>query len=277
MHFSINRLLPPDLQCEGSGDLVVPPWAFQPDAWSFAFLRGLRREATALNWKRCWEIGVGTGLNLMLLAQWCPRSVFYFSDLNPDCTPLARRNIGDQLDGRGRPLEGQWDLVSRLDRANDPPRVDAVIACIPQVPTALDLSLDDNLAHYYRPEHYREAHLHALGLGLNETLLRRARSVLAPGGQVILNLGGRPGVARLVAMFQECGYRCRTVHEEVIPQHRETSLSTLAGLEAGGQEDFEFFADASATMRINARAAEPRRLASQPVFHKIYVVAGSAA
>ena len=182
MSVHINDILPPDLRGGYAGELDVPPWAFQPDAWSFAFLRGLQRIAGQLDGKKIWEVGVGTGLNLLLLARWCPRSVFYFSDLNAACTPLARRNIGDALNGRARPLEGEWDLVTRIDQYFDPPRVNAVIACIPQVPSALDLSVGDNLAHYYHPDRYREAHLHALGLGLNEALLRRGQRGVAPGG-----------------------------------------------------------------------------------------------
>lgn len=277
MSVRINEILPPDLRGGYAGALDVPSWAFQPDAWSFAFLRGLRRIADRLDGKKVWEVGVGTGLNLVLLAQWCPKSVFYFSDLNAACTPLARRNIGDALNGRARPLEGEWDLVTRTDQNCDPPRVNAVIACIPQVPSALDLSVGDNLAHYYHPDRYREAHLHALGLGLNEALLRRARPMLAPGDRVVLNLGGRPGLGRLTQMFQECGYNPQPIHEEVIPQHRETSLATLARLEAAGQNDFEFFADDLAREHINARTAESCRANGIPVFHKIYVVAGTVA
>ena len=76
-------------------------------------------------------------------------------------------------------------------------------------------------------------------------------------------------------MFREYGYKPRVVHGEVIPQHRETSLITLARMESCGQSDFEFFEDRAAQRPINARVAEQRRVAGELVYHKIYVIEGA--
>lgn len=273
----LAELLPKDL-VNGTGNTPwdIPSWAFKPDGWSFAFLRGLQKITFA---GTIWEIGVGTGLNSHMIHRWTPTARVYFSDYNPKCTELALRNLkmadlflSDQL----CPLFGQWDLVRRVDQQARAPKVDSVVACIPQVPAPLNIDLceSDNLAHYYDTVRYEGVELNALGLGLNEALLQRAHNVLTSSGRVILNLGGRPGQARLEGMFAACGYTPRIVHEEVVPQHTGTSLATLATMEMGGAENFEFFVDEHGLERINAQAAEQRRLDELSVFHKIYVIEG---
>lgn len=278
---SLAALLPADLVDGGVGhlELNIPEWAFEPDQWSFAFLRGLLK--LALDDLHVWEVGCGTGLNLMLLRSRFPRARLRFSDYNPMCVPLATRHLCAMraLDGT-EPLHGQWDLVHNVQtQATAAEWVDVVVACIPQVPTdGFDLAVGDNYAHYYDPGRYAEARLHAVGLGLNEALLQRAKFVLRPGGRVVLNLGGRPGLQQLLNMFSSAGYAPRVVHEEVIAQHAETSLEPLARLETvPGHAPFEFFADDAAHEALNAAQAEARRLAGAPLYHKIYVVEGTLA
>jgi hypothetical protein len=179
---------------------------------------------------------------------------------------------------RLHPLRGTWDLVTPpQDSEQNAPRVNVIFGCLPQVPTDLNLSVGDRTAHYYDPSRYREAHHNALGLGLNETLLVRAKKVVAQGGSVVLNLSGRPGLGRLRSLFKEAGYRPEVIYSETIPQHADTSLVSLAALEESGQSDFEFFADAHCLRPINAREAEARRVKKQEVYHNIYVVAGTHA
>lgn len=272
MSVGIMTILPVDLRLEGGGSIEIPPWAFTPDAWNFAFLRGIRVISPSLRGLKVWEVGVGTGLNQMCLACWCEATKLYFSDYEPKCTELTIQNLEQIPDERFAPLFGQWDLVTRVDRVETAPRVDVIVACIPQVPTTLDLSLGDNLAHYYDPTRY-EANLHAYGLGLNEALLNRAHGVLEPEGRVVLNLGGRPGLSMLEQMFLNCGYAPRVVHAEIIEQCPSTSLAGLAERESDGNE-FEFFGDATGCERINAQLAEKRRLEGLKLFHKIYVIEG---
>lgn len=277
MEKAIIDILPPDLWGGESGFFEIPPFAFLPDTWSFCFLRGLRK--LQLDGKKVWEVGVGTGLNIFCLHQWFPQAKKYFSDFNPDCTILAVRNLASAgiVPGDGLvPLCGKWDLVDCVDNGAQAPCTDLVLACIPQVPApkGCDLRVGDHLAHYYDPARYASS-LNALGLGLNSALLQRAKRVLPAGGQVVLNLGGRPGLPRLLEMFCVCGYVPRVVYEEVIPQHAGTSLEPLASMEGDGQGDFEFFADVEARVRVNARAAEERRTGKLEVFHKIYVIEGT--
>ena len=261
-----------------TGGINVPEWAFKPDEWTVAFLRGLTKIAVGWEGKRVWEVGVCTGINLVVLRNLAPSAQWYFSDYNTRCVSLALENLrlfNEDLK-RFHPLTGSWDLVTPPDGGRLPsPKVDVIFGCLPQVPAEINLAIGDRIAHYYDPRHYPEAHLNALGLGLNEALLRRAKGVLRSRGMVALNLSGRPGLQRLHLLFQETGYHSEVIYQTTIPQHPETSLASLAALEGSGQSDFEFFTDASCASPLNARDAETRRQAGKSVFHNIYVIAGT--
>ncbi len=273
----IGSLLPKDLVVGSENRFWrVPEWAFLPDQWTWAFLRGLRLAELS---GRVWEIGVGTGMASFFLRTWFPQIELYFSDLDARCTELAVDNLrGGRMLGSGlQALHGSWDLMSHERRKA--PLVDVVVGCIPQalLPRGERLNDRDNEAHYYDPKMYPESGLHHLGLGLNEALLFRAReqAVLRTGGSAILNLGGRPCLGRLLRMFRDNGYRPRVLYQEVIKQHCGTCLQPFADLEAQG-EHFEFFGDREAKGSISSSEAERRRVAGDPVFHKIYVIEGTA-
>ncbi len=270
----INEILPPDLW-EGENFLDIPAWAFIPDVWSFAFLRGLKSIANTFAGLDIWEVGVGTGLNQICLARWCQADKLFFSDYGYRCTELTVRNLAQIADQRFIPLFGKWDLISREDKNEAPPKVDVIVACIPQIPTTLNLDEKDNLAHYYDPMRY-EASLHSFGLGLNEALLQRAHNILNPQGRVILNLGGRPGLPLLKKMFRDCRYIPRVIYSEIIPQCPSTSLASLVAIETSGPQEFEFFTDRLGHQRINAQSAEKRRLEGLELYHKIYVIEGKS-
>ncbi len=280
MFYNLNEILPADL-CAGVDDgrrWQVPEWAFMPDAWTHAFLRGLKKAKLG---DSVWEVGCGSGIVSFCLLSWNNRRghTHYFSDVDFRCSELAGENIGNPAfwDAQIWAYGGKWDLLTQVRRGLYN-QVDAVVACIPQVPAPMGLVLgeDDTLAHYYDPTG-REGYWNSLGLGLNFALLGQAKGVLNSGGRVVLNLGGRPGIARLSEMFQSAGYLSRVLHEEVIPQHSGTSLATLASMEGGRHQDFEFFADVGARLSINARVAEVRRQQGLEVFHKIYVIEGTMA
>mgnify|MGYP001609040835 CR=1 FL=1 len=261
-----------------TGGIHVPPWAFKPDHWSRAFLSGLTKLAGGWGRLRVWEVGVGTGVNLMVLRQQSPNTEWYFSDFDDRCVPLAMENL---LRGNGdqtglNPLYGSWDLVTPpKDDQQVVSKVDVVFGCLPQVPSEAEHLSADWTSHYYDPLRYWDAHQNALGLGLNEALLARAKDVLVPGGSVVLNLGGRPGLGRLLLLFKDSGYRAEVVHQETIPQHSETSLASLAALEGHGQANFEFFANRECACPLDARTAEARRVGGETVYHNIYVIKGT--
>ncbi len=276
-HVLLSELLPRDLKVADSM-MHIPDWAFRPDQWTAAFLRGLTQHAQSWNGKRVWEIGVGTGGNLVALRFLANGATFYFSDFDSRCVPLASRNIATAGASTCRyyPLHGSWDLVTAPE-GKTAPKVDIIFGCIPQVPSNVDLSARDNVAHYYNPQRYPNSHLNPCGLGLVEALLQRAPDVLSENGQVVLNLAGRPGIGRLEAMFAACGFASRVLYQTVIAQHKDTSLESLAALEKEGHGDFEFFSDPENCNGINARLAEWRRGRGMPVYHRIYVIEGTMA
>ncbi|MBI2426937.1 MAG: hypothetical protein HYV34_03735 [Candidatus Kerfeldbacteria bacterium] len=276
-------ILPPDLHdgLRPEWMIEIPEWAFTPDDWTFAFQRGLR----TIQWGRrlVWEVGVGTGINAIVARARNPHMRLRISDLSPRVTELAvenlRRTVGLE---NVEVLNGSWDLVTdRRESCAEIGKVDAVVACIPQVPMrGMDLSVCDLMAHYYNPERYTDSPMHDLGLGLNDSLLIRAHHVLVAGGHTVLNLCGRPGLNRLVQMFDRRGYTPRELHRGIIPQHIQTSIASLAELEVQGHSDFEFFSDMGGRDRIDAYTAEERRLRclaeerASDIYHAIYVIEG---
>lgn len=257
--------------------ICVPDWAFMPDYWTTTFLRGLAKVRHDLAGASVWEVGVGTGVNLIVLSGLVSGATWYFSDYNPDCTSLAASNLYMAgIEGSYTPLWGRRNLV-HADVGQIVPKVDVVFGCLPQVPTAHGIDHDDRVAHYYDPKMFPCSSRHACGLALNEALLMGARRVLNPRGRVILNLSGRPGRQQLDRMFNECGYATRVLHEAIVPQHAATSLSSLAAIESESstKQAFEFFADPEARVPLCAGRAEARRQKGHPVYHKIFVLEGT--
>lgn len=272
MKYRLNDLIPTELANGiGAREIEVPEWAFTPDPWNIAFLRGLLTAAPTLINDTVWEIGVGTGLVQLFLAHWGVRQSV-FSDYDPRCVPLARENLASAgLHHNGLvPLDGAWDLVDRIDELQERPSVSAVVACIPQLPSV------GPAKHHYDPARYPEATLHNIGLGLNEALLRRACKAFPRGTRIILNLAGRPGIKRILQMFQECGYRPHILHEDLVPQHLGPSLDAFLAAEEVGHGPFKFFRtrnfDQSA---ISAGQGAAHLRAGGKLFHTIYVIEGT--
>ena len=231
----LEKLLPADLVGTlGKKELLVPNLAFRPDPWSFAFQRGLRK-LPLQSGQIVWEVGCGTGLNLILLSAWFPEIWLRYSDYQKVCVPVSTDNLYSATKhARIMALAGQWDLLTPSRGARviqigivDRDPVDYVVACIPQIPrTDIDLNARDNRAHYYNPKYYPDSDLHTVGLGLVDSLLAQAPRVLKPNGRVVLNLGGRPGQGRLLKMFNRRGYDARIIHEE-IKANRDAVVSTF--------------------------------------------------
>jgi len=272
--YELQDLLPHDVTGTHAQTLVyVPDWAFKPDHWTTTFLRGLIKARHALASACLWEVGVGTGINLIALSTAITDATWYFSDYNPDCVELASQNLkAAGIASRYNPLPGKRNLVQG-EVGQEVPMVDVVFGCLPQVPTTHSLDQGDRIAHYYDPSLFPRSRRHACGLGLNEALLMGAKKVLHPKGKVILNLSGRSGKERLEGMFNECGYSSRILHEAIVPQHATTSLKSLATIESEDRTgpEFEFFADPEARMPLCASHAEARRCKGDPVYHKIFV------
>lgn len=274
----LQDLLPGDvIGTHALSEICIPEWAFRPDHWSTTFLRGLMQVGESLSCARVWEVGVGTGVNLIALSDVVADAVWYYSDFNPDCTLLAQANLLlAGVSGSYTPLHGKRNLV-HAGVGQPVPKVDVVFGCLPQVPVTHGINTCDRVAHYYNPDMYPFSRRHTCGLGLNEALLMGARKVLFKHGRAILNLSGRAGKERLEEMFDECGYTSRVLYETIVPQHAATSLSSLACIESEDKAgyEFEFFADPEAHTRLSAGQAEARRCSGLAVYHKIFVMEGT--
>lgn len=255
--------------------IIQPNWAFRPDQWSEVFLRGLSKILFQWKGKSIWEIGVGTGNNIIQLHDRAEAFKWYISDLNPDCTSLAYENILNSLpfnQGNIIPLHGAWDLVTPpIDSHEEAPRIDVIFGCIPQVSHILNLKDGDNMAHYYDSKKY-SSRLNILGLGLNDVLLKTAKNLVKDS--VVLNLSGRPGLSKLLDMFDGYGYVPEVIHQEVVLQHCDTSLESLSEFEKIGFHEFEFFSDYQGRNTITATQAEEMRLGHKDVYHMLYVIQG---
>lgn len=257
-------------------EIMKPDWAFHPDQWSFVFLQGLNKILHEWRGKSVWEVGVGTGNNIIELYNKTEVRKWYISDLNPNCTLLAYENILNSVpfnQGNIIPLYGVWDLVTpQNDSTAEAPKVDIIFGCIPQIPAEINLLQADNMAHYYNPEKYLDSHLNILGLGLNEALLKRSKILVRDS--VVLNLCGRPGLEKLCNMFTDNNYTPKIIHKDIVPQDIHTSLSSLVSFEEQGLNDFEFFLDMNGRIKLNAHEAKYVMHTGRNVYHMIYVIKG---
>lgn len=289
---SVEEIFPKDISTNGqkcSCLIEIPPFAFKPDEWSKAFLRGLSK--IDVNDKELLEIGVGTGINVIyLLLARSPRSIA-ISDIDKRCVPLACRNIRRNVHTFYReeafsggplvhypttekvfPYTGSKDLANWLGTDDC---FDIVYGCLPQVvlPKEKRIEDDDAVAHYYEKDHY-PSDFGIYGLALNDLLLQQVHPHLKAGGSVVLNLSGRSGQETLEQLFRRNGFKPKLLHQELIAQHAGTSLESLVTLEVATGRKFEFFADSEAKEPLNATQAEARRIKGEPVFHRIYVYQG---
>lgn len=236
---------------------------FEPDHWTRTLAEGLQK--VNLSGKNVLEVGIGVGINMAgLMTAKNPPASFIGGDIREDAIKLSQALAKKY----SLPAICQYsDLLLNISQENLE-IIDQIFACIPQVPACLDLNENDNAAHYYRPDGNS---WDDYGLGLNAKLLKQATE-RAPQAGIILNFSGRPGEKTLKTLFNECGRIPNILHESIVPQHKGTSLASLAEMEGNGHSNFEFFSDPKAKIQISASDAEDRRIKNQPVFHKIYVM-----
>lgn len=250
-------------------NIPIHPDVFRPDEWTLAFANGLTKLANenAFDGKNIVECGVGTGINMAGLHAISKPKSFIGGDINAS----SIRSAKDLARSMGIIADIFKSCLLMNINFSDLVETDHIIACIPQVPadpTHQNLQEGDNSSHYYIGDGSKWD-LH--GLGLNAKLLEQAHD-WSPQARVTLNLGGRPGIDTLRAMFNEHGYKVVAIHAQRVPQCPISTVAPLASLEAGGHRDFEFF-DANGG-KVNAGIAEELRLSGQPVFHNIYVMTG---
>jgi hypothetical protein len=252
--------------------LFIPrsPDLFLPDNWTRIFARGLETlaEQGAFEGKTVLEVGIGTGVVMAGLSS-MPNGpkLFMGTDICAQAV-AASKELANRLTLRNVSRLVQSDLLFALS-AHDLKDVGHIVACIPQVPAPsnVDLSANDNFAHYYSPQ---GTCWDDFGLGLNARLIAEVNEK-APQATLTLNLAGRPGIEHLLTLFKMHERKAQITHCDIVPQHSGTSLASLAERE-DPDHPFEFFADADGKEQISASIAEAKRAQGSPVYHKVYVL-----
>lgn len=289
---NIANIIPPSmlknyLNNNGGVNFELPLCVFKPDQWTRAFLGGVNIFGSrgGFTGKKVVELGTGCGINLIVVKNLFNPEYIYGSDIHPDVYKNAQANILLNLEAEKRNgieiIPGGHNLGSWM--SNDF-KADVIFGCLPQVIAPKKIAEEDfvgtnneSSSHYYIPEIYplaRES-AHLWGLALNEHALQKLKQNLNAKGQIVLNLGGRPGKERLLDMFVSCGYEPEILHEEFIEQHIGTSIETLVEQEMTFEPNktFEFFDQYK--NQISAKTAQEIRVAGGRIFHKIYVILGT--
>lgn len=280
----------------------VPSFAFDPDdPWTATMQTGLA--CAELGGRRVYEVGVGSGTNVVFMLRDCGAALVTGSDLDPRLATLAQRFVAEtapEVQDRFRPIHGAVNLIDVPAAMAEVADVDVVVACLPQVPDPHDVMWArfrvaqlsgpggpgprgaDHIAHYYPWASFHDYPYNAVGLGLIEALLRRVRTG-APRSQVVLNLGCRIGKGVLMRLLRVNGYRPEELASRIVRQHLGTDISFFVALEAairgtGHERDFvcKFYADAQGREPISAHEAKDRLTdPATPVFHEICVLRGT--
>jgi hypothetical protein len=280
----------------------VPSFAFDPaDPWTVTFQAGLRR--AGLGGRRVYEIGVGSGANILFMLRQCAASLVAGSDLDPRLPPLAQRLVADsapELLDRVRVIEAPVSLIDAPAAMAEAAIADVFVGCLPQVPdpcdamyarfhaaqlntpVAIEPRMDDHIAHYYPWAAFNAYPFNSVGLGLIEALLRRVRSSV-PQAEVVLTLGCRIGKDVLARLFRANRYWPEELISRIVRQDEHTDISFFVALEMAMQEadckerfECAFYGDPVGRLAISAREAKKRLSADPPapVFHEICVLRG---
>ncbi|MCJ2187652.1 hypothetical protein [Novosphingobium beihaiensis] len=281
----------------------APNYAFDPrDPWTQTFQKGLER--AELQGKTVYEVGIGTGINAAFVLRFCGASAFYGSDLDPRLIELAERNLASlspEHAGQFQPVKGAVSLIDTDEARAKIAKTDVVIACLPQVgdpnderfsafreeqsvslPEGADEQAHDHIAHYYPWAMFDEYPFNAVGMGLNEALLRRIREH-APHAEVVMNFGARIGTGLIFEMFRANGFEPEKIASQIVRQDAGTDISFFVALEGALhgtdlEREFKcyFFADEDGKKRLSAHDAQ-RLLDQDPdvaLYHEVCVVRG---
>lgn len=296
----------PETIAQPSVSYKIPTYAFDPnDIWTRTFQRGLRE--AGLQGRSVYEVGIGTGANVVFMLKVCGVSKVIGSDLDPRLITLASDLIAKEVPdaaARFHGLPGSVNLLESDEARACARSVETVVGCLPQVgdpadakcrafvetaiparPDADDSGPPDRIAHYYAWANFDAYPFNVVGLGLNEALLRQTREA-APQTDVILNFACRCGERAILDLFRASHYRPEILHSTICEQSRSTDISFYVALEKALEgtsmaSDFrcEFFADPQGAKAMTAVEAYERQQATPeaPVYHRIIVVRGRPA
>ncbi|CAI7927138.1 unnamed protein product [Closterium sp. NIES-54] len=244
--------------------LVELPSIFIPEDWSFTFYEGLTRHPDAgFTGRDVAELGCGNGwISIALAHRWAPRKV-YGLDINPRAVQVAWINLYlnalSPVDGLPvRDSEGlslldrceflESDLLGALSQRGV--TLDRIVGCIPQVLTpdpkaALKIVSETmseeflySLSNYCSLQGYVEDQF---GLGLIARAVEESIAALKPAGALLMNMGGRPGMAVCERLFRRRGFEISKLWQTRVFQAADTDIQALVEIERQSRHRFEFF------------------------------------
>lgn len=293
-HLSLERLTLGNTQAL---TILNLPSTFVPEDWSYTFYEGIARYPVQdFAGKRICEIGCGVGwISIALARRALPARVLGL-DINPKAVLCSQLNTyinayDDEglliLDAEGRSLLDRVhfacsDLLAYCRERGE--KLDRIIGCIPQVLSpdpgfslmeSLDAGTDEQLyalSNYCGKQGVVEDQF---GLGLVARAVEEAIERLSPGGKLIVNLGGRPGEAVLLRMFERRGLSVKRLWQRRIRQAVDTDTAPLVQIESTSSHRFSFFLDEHSKESVSARTATAVAKAGGRILHAIGVYEAS--
>ena len=113
------------------------------------------------------------------------------------------------------------------------------------------------------------------GLWLVAQILRQAKSRLRRGGSVVVDVGGRPTLQHIEAMFGALGYEPTVLHKRRVQQDGQTDISALSYFERTRSVQYEFYVDMERDAKVGATAAYDRIASGRPCYHDVFVINGT--
>ncbi len=273
--------------------LLQFPSTFLPEAWSFTFYEGLiRYPESEYHNKKVIELGCGIGWISIALARRYLPNYMVGVDINPKAIICARLNLYlNAFDEAGHLIilnngKSLLDIVAFFEsnlfsHFNQAPlTADRIIGCIPQVlnpePEVMENLIAESssdeylysLSNYFAKQGYIEDQF---GLGLIASAVEQSVAILKPEGNLILNLGGRPGRSVLERLMQRRGFQVRRVWQTQVEQAADTEIKALVDIEKTTGHRFEFYMSANADVPIDARTALKYAQAGGKIYHSVDV------
>ncbi|GAA0168693.1 methyltransferase [Lithospermum erythrorhizon] len=273
--------------------MMVIPSIFLPENWSFTFYEGLNRHPDSIFRDRTVaELGCGNGwISIAIAEKWSPSKV-YGLDINPRAVKISWINLYlNAMNDNGEVIYDD-EKKTLLDRVefyesdllsycrDHKIELERIVGCIPQIlnpnPDAMSKLITENaseeflysLSNYCALQGFVEDQF---GLGLIARAVEEGIQVIKPMGIMIFNMGGRPGQAVCMRLFQRRGLHVNKLWHTKILQAADTDISALVEIEKSSPHRFEFFMGLVGDQPICARSGWAYGKAGGRISHALSV------
>ncbi|OGH87829.1 MAG: hypothetical protein A3J93_05360 [Candidatus Magasanikbacteria bacterium RIFOXYC2_FULL_42_28] len=233
--------------------------------WLYPAFRGFQNLSTRLtkeNKPTDTFVAIGTGQGLDAVGAYHilkPKNII-ITDLHPAVVPITEKNFYQNI------KNGSAAVMALTGNLCEPLRqnkitADIIYANLPNIPlseadTILSGQLTSTFFDASRAPHSPSL-LNAYLLGLQNAFLQDAHASLAPGGSVIINLGGRVPIALIQTMFADAGYTYQELYATFKLQTQpEWVLGGYARAEEKYKKRFDFYRYDAASARLGTKIFE---------------------